>query len=253
MKSSNPHPRLSLVISSLFCLPLLLGSTPQGAPDTGAAADLSRVSPGAAKAFRQAAAAMRRHDCTAALGDLAPLAAAAGSDKIVAGLVTGLYAHVCGQLPLAEERLFVIRMPGGPLEDWRLLLLGDDARARGHVLVAKAALAKLLGDYPGSPLRPRAMVRAAALDWEHADSERALALVRQARKEGLGGEERTKLDALAWEIGTRLGDAKVRAEAARELLVSSPAVAAQLGVAEVFRRPDGTLSLAGALTVSQLE
>jgi soluble lytic murein transglycosylase-like protein len=253
VRSSSPRPRLSLVISCcLLCLPLLLGSAQQGAPGAGAGADLSAVSPGAAKAFRSAAAAMRRHDCTAALGDLAPLAAASGSDKQVAGLVTGLYAHVCEQLPLAEERLFVTRMPGGLLEDWRLFLLGDDARARGHVLVAKAALAKLLGDYPASPLRPRALVRAASLDWQQGDAEGAMALVRQARREGLGGDERTRLDALAWEIGTRSGDAKIRAEAARELLVSSPSVAAQLGVAEVFRRPDGTLSLSGSLTAAQL-
>jgi hypothetical protein len=232
---------------------VLLGSAQQGTPDAGAAADLSAVSPGAAKAFRSAAVAMRRHDCAAALGDLAPLGAAGGSDKVLAGLVTGFYAHACGQLPLAEERLFVTRTPGGLLEDWRLFLLGDDARTRGHVLVAKAALAKLLGDYPASPLRPRALVRAASLDWQQGDAEGAMALVRQARREGLGGEERTGLDALAWEIGTRSGDAKIRAEAARELLVTSPAVAVQLGVAEVFRRPDGTLSLAGALTAAQLE
>jgi len=252
---SSRSPRLSLVITScLLCLPLLLGSAQPGTPDAGAAAaDAAATSPNAATSFRSAAVAMRRRDCTAALGQLAPLATAGGPDQAQAGLLTGFYAHACGQVTLAEERLFGARMPGGPLEDWRLFLLSEDARARGHVLVARAALAKLLGDYPGSPLRARAMVRAAALDWEHADAERALALVRQARKEGLGGEERTKLDALAWEIGTRLGDAKVRAEAARELLVSSPSVAAQLGVVEVFRHPDGTLSLAGALTVSQLE
>jgi len=249
---SSRSPRLSVVVSScLLGLPLLLGSAQPRTPD--AAADAAATSPSAATSFRNAAAAMRRHDCAAALGDLAPLTTGGGPDQVQADLLTGLYAHACGQVTLAEERLFGARMPGGPLEDWRLFLLSEDARARGHVLVARATLAKLLGDYPGSPLRPRAMVRAAALDWEHADAERALALVRQARREGLGGEERTKLDALAWEIGTRLGDAKVRAEAARELLVSSPAVAAQLGVVEVFRHPDGTLSLAGALTVSQLE
>jgi soluble lytic murein transglycosylase-like protein len=252
--AASRSPRLSQAIAScLLCLPLLLGAAQPGITNAGAGADVSAISPGAAKAFRGAAAAMRRRDCAAALGDLAPLAAGGGPDLAPAGLVTGFYAHACGQVPLAEERLFGARLQGGVLEDWRLFLLGEDARARGHVLVARAALAKLLGDYPGSPLRPRAMVRAAALDWEQADAERALALVRQARREGLGGEERTRLDALAWEIGTRLGDAKVRAEAARELLVSSPMLAAQLGVAEVFRRPDGTLSLAGALTVSQLE
>jgi len=253
--AARRSPRLSLTVAScLLCLPLLLGSAQPGTPEAGGgAADSAAISPGAARSFRDAAAAMRRHDCAAALGDLAPLAAGGGPDQALAGLVTGFYAHACGQVALAEERLFAARLQAGQLEDWRLFLLSEDARARGHVLIARVALAKLLGDYPKSPLRPRAMVRAAALDWERSDAERALALVRQARREGLGGEERTKLDALAWEIGTRLRDAKVRAEAARELLVSSPSTAAQLGVAEVFRRPNGTLSLADTLTVSQLE
>jgi soluble lytic murein transglycosylase-like protein len=245
-------------------LPLLLGAAQELMPD----AESSAVSVSAGHTFRTAAAAMRRHDCAAALGELAPLlpplpatappgtAPAAGGgnapDKALAGLVTGFYAHSCGDARLAEERLFGTRMPGGLLEDWRLFLLADSARARGHVLVARAALAKLLGDHPASPLRPRALLQAASLDWERADAERAMALVRQARREGLRGEERTRLDALAWEIGTRLNDATIRAEAARELLVSSPLEASRLGVAEIFRRPDGTLSLAGALTAAHL-
>jgi soluble lytic murein transglycosylase-like protein len=259
-------PRLALVVAgSLLGLPLLLGSAQQTSPDASTAGDIPAVSAGAGQTFRAAAAAMRRHDCARALADLAPLSAgaagasgaagaeASGSDKTLAGLVSGLFAQSCGQVPLAEERLFTARMPGGLLEDWRLFLLADSARARGHVLVAKAALAKLLGDYPASPLRPRALVQAAALDWERADADGAMALVREARHEGLRGEERTRLDALAWEIGTRLGDAKIRAEAARELLVSSPLVAAQLGVAEVFRGADGTLSLARSLSAAQLK
>ncbi|HLX07918.1 MAG TPA: lytic transglycosylase domain-containing protein [Thermoanaerobaculia bacterium] len=272
----NDSPRLTLVVAScLLCVPLLLGSAQQALPDGGSAGDIPAISAGAGQTFRAAAAAMRRHDCAAALAELAPLAAgggsagdsraaggagaasgpagAGGSDKTLAGLVSGLYAQACGQVPLAEERLFSARSPNGMLEDWRLLLLGDSAHARGHVLVAKAALAKLLGDYPASPLRPRALVRAAALDWERADADGAIALVRRARREGLRGEDRTSLDALAWDIGTRRGDAAIRTEAARELLVSSPLVAAQLGVAEVFRRADGTLSLASALSAAQLK
>jgi soluble lytic murein transglycosylase-like protein len=267
-------PRLLWAIAScLLCLPLLLGAAQQEVLPDG---DVSTISANAGHTFRVAATAMRRHDCAAALAELARLlppspppppprpaasapaaasAAAAGGtgpDRALAGLVTGLYAQACGDAQLAEERLYGTRMPGGLLEDWRLYLLADSARARGHVLVAKAALAKLLGDHPASPLRPRALLRAASLDWERADAEGAMALVRQARRECLRGEERTRLDALAWEIGSRLGDSKVRTEAARELLVSSPLEASRLGVAEVFRRPDGSLSLAGPLTAAQL-
>jgi soluble lytic murein transglycosylase-like protein len=196
---------------------------------------------------------MRRRDCSAAMEDLAPLIAGQGPDRNLAALVAGFYAHACEQVAQSEDDLFTARMPGGTFEDWRLLLLADSARARGHVLVAKAALAKLLGDYPASPLRPRGMERAALLDWDQSDAAGALALIRQARKEGLHGEERTHLDSLAWEIGTRLGDPKVRVEAARELLITSPLVAAQLDVVAVFRRPDGTFSWNDALSAAQLK
>jgi soluble lytic murein transglycosylase-like protein len=250
VRSESPRPSLTLVVAAcVLGLPVLLGWAQQVLPAASAAYELQA---GGGQAFRTAAAAMRRHDCSAALADLAPLLAAQGPDTTLAGLVSGFYAHACEQVTLAEERLFGARMPGGLFEDWRLLLLADSARARGHVLVAKVALAKLLGDYPASPLRPRALARAAALDWERADAEGALALVRQARREGLHGDERTRLDALAWDIGTRLNDPKVRAEAARELLVTSPVVAAQLTAAEVFRGPDGTLAWTSFLSTAQL-
>ncbi len=210
------------------------------------------LSSGGAEEFHTAGEAMRRHDCAAAQADLAPMLAAQGPDVRLASLLSGLYAHSCGQVALAEERLFAARNPGGLLEDWRLLLLADAARARGHALVARAALAKLVADDPASPLRPRALERAAYLAWEQNDADAALALVRRAAAEGLRGEERTHLDSLAWQIGTRLGDAKLRAQEARQLLVSSPLAAAQLDVAEVFRRPDGSLVWTDILTTSEL-
>lgn len=252
---SSGSQRLKLVlVAGIVGLSLLLGSPPRLLSRAPAAADSAAASdagnPG--KLFRAAAEAMRRHDCAGALDQLAPLAAGAGADRALAGLLSGFYAHACEQVTLAEERLFGARTPGGLFEDWRLFLLADSARARGHVLVAKAALAKLLGDYPASPLRPRALLRAATLNWEQSDAAGALELVRQARKEGLRGDERTRLDALSWEIGTRLGDQKVRAEAARELLIASPLVASQLGVADVFRRPDGTFTWSDALSAAQL-
>jgi soluble lytic murein transglycosylase-like protein len=255
-----------LVLAGILCSPLLAGFA-QLQPEALPGLETAGSSLGAAPAYREAAAAMRRRDCTAALGALAPLAtpataaplspltpltATAEPDRALATLVSGLYAHACEQVTVAEERLYQARMAGGLLEDWRLFLLADSAHARGHVLVAKAALAKLLGDHPGSPLRPRALARAASLDWEQQDAAGALALVRTARKEELRGEERTQLESLAWEIGTRLGDAQVRTEAARELLVGSPVAASQLGVAEVFRHADGAFSWAGVLSPSQM-
>jgi soluble lytic murein transglycosylase-like protein len=255
VRSRRHLPRLRLIAAScILGVPFLLGSSPQAAP----AARPGDEAPagGGPLPFRAAAEAMRRHDCGAALAALPALPPGSGgatsSERSLASLFGGFYAQTCGETALAEERLFGARMRGGLFEDWRLLLLAESARSRGHVLVAKAALAKLLGDYPASPLRPRALVRAAALDWEQSDAEGALALVRHARKEGLPGAERSQLDSLAWEIGSRLGDAKMRTEAARELLVHSPLAASQLGVVEAFRRPDGALSWTSFLTAAQL-
>jgi hypothetical protein len=253
---SRRLPRLRLIVAScILGVPFLLGSSPQAAP--AARSGDEAPAGGGPLPFRAAAEAMRRHDCGAALAALPPLpgpgaGGAAGAERSLASLFGGFYAQTCGETALAEERLFGARMRGGLFEDWRLLLLAESARSRGHVLVAKAALAKLLGDYPASSLRPRALVRAAALDWEQSDAEGALALIRHARKEGLRGAERSQLDSLAWEIGSRLGDAKLRSEAARELLVHSPLAASQLGVVEAFRRPDGALSWTSFLTAAQL-
>jgi soluble lytic murein transglycosylase-like protein len=247
-------PRLNLrIISAAIGFPLLFGGAQQVRSFAPAAGDVPAAAAVGAPIFRAAAEAMRRRDCSAAMQDLAPLIGGQGPDRNLAALIAGFYAHACEQVAQSEDDLFAARMPGGAFEDWRLLLLADSARARGHVLVAKAALAKLLGDYPASPLRPRGMERAALLDWDQNDSAGALALIRQARKEGLHGEARTHLDSLAWDIGTRLGDPKVRTEAARELLVTSPLVAAQLDVVAVFRRPDGTFSWNDALSAAQLK
>jgi soluble lytic murein transglycosylase len=305
----------------LLCVPLLLGwaqeAPPGGAAASSDAADPADVGAGAAnghRSFRLAAEAMRRHDCRAALAALPPSAIPAppvnpgslgnsaastsaeqaASAALLADLMGGFYAHACEQPALAEERLFAARLSGGTFEDWRLLLLADSAHARGHILLAKASLARLLGDYPASPLRPRALLAAANLDWERSDAEGAVALVREGRR-GLanaagqatagapagpnaapaslarqgnasiaataasaasqaipGSDEQARLDALEWEIGLRRNDPKLRAEAARSLLTSAPQTAAQLGVAEAFRRSDGTLSWSDILTPEQL-
>jgi soluble lytic murein transglycosylase-like protein len=247
-------PPLILILAWGAIVPVVLAGSWRGALP-GAARPVAEPLAAAldsGRTLRNAAAAMRHHDCAAARREVAPLAAAAGPDRGLANLVAGLYAHACEDVVAAEERLFAARGGSGLLEDWRLYLLSDSAHARGHVLVAKVALAKLLGDYPSSPLRPRAMARAAAFAWEQADATTALALIRQARKEGAGGEERTRLDSLAWEIGGRLGDRKVSTEAARELLIGSPLVASQLGVVEVFRRPDGIFQWSDALSEADL-
>lgn len=237
-------------------VPLLLGSTASRTPvQPHPAVPALGKSDRATLLFAEAAAAVRRNDCAGANKTLAPLLSGKGEEAAFARLVTGFYAHACEQVGQAEERLFAAQDADGPLEDWRLYILSDSAEARGHTLLAQASLAKLLGDYPRSPLRPRAFARAAELAWQHQEPANALALIAQARREKIdvGGVEGTRLEKLAWEIGTKQGDAEVRREAARRLLADSPAAAAELGVAEIFRGLDGELAWSEILTPDQLK
>lgn len=237
-------------VAVALLLPVLLGSTSR-APEP-AAAPAAVAADTTAQSYAAAAAALRARNCAAAQDLLAPLAAGASGGATFARLVSGLYAHSCEDIATAEERLFAAPSPGGPLEDWRLYILADSAAARGHVLLAQAALAKLLGDYPASPLRPQALVRAARLAWERGDARRALDLVARGRREGLLGERAASLEALAWEIGAAQGDLELRRTAARRLLADFPEKAAELQAADLFRAADGSLDWARILNPDEL-
>jgi soluble lytic murein transglycosylase-like protein len=234
--------RIFTIVAPALLVPLLLGSA--SPPFSRSVRAIPGTSDRASLLYAGAAAAARGKDCASAFKILAPLTADRGAEGSFARLLTGFYAHSCEQVGLAEDRLFAASDPDGVLEDWRLYILSDSAAARGHVLVAQNALAKLLGDYPGSALRPRALAKAARLAWQRGDSRRALELVDQGRREKVQGDEATQLERLAWEIGSRLPDdapREVAREAARRLLTSSPAAADELQVAEIFRLPDGSL------------
>jgi soluble lytic murein transglycosylase-like protein len=237
----------------VLLVPLLLGSATASPPRQGLSSALPGHTDRASLAYAEAAAAVRRKDCTAAYKALAPVLAGRGQEASFAQLLLGFYAHSCEQAGYAEDRLFAAADPDGALEDWRLYILSDAAAARGHVLLAQNALARLLGDYPGSVLRPRALLKAATIAWSRGDARRALELVQAGRSEEWRGDEAAQLEALAWEIGNRLGDPEVQAEAARRLLVSFPAKAAELQVVEIFRDPSGNVSWSGVLTGDQLK
>jgi soluble lytic murein transglycosylase-like protein len=237
----------------LLLVPILLGSSATRPIRPNPALPLGNQADRTALLYAEAAEAARRDDCAGAARALSPLASAKGAEAEFARLVGGFQAYVCKQTGPAEERLFGAQDPDGPLEDWRLYVLSDASRARGHVLLAQASLAKLLGDYPGSPLRPKAFAAAAQLAWEQGDSPRALELIERARREKMKGAEATSLEALAWEIGTSLDNDLVRREAARRLLADSPAKAAELRVAEMFRDADGGLPWAAILSPEQLQ
>lgn len=249
MSSKKPFLRKRTFFSFL-ALPLLLGANRPAAGPAGTAP------PDLLAPYQQSAAALRSGDCNAALKALRPLAAQRGSQGSFGRLMSGFYAHTCGQPGLAEEQLFASQDPGGTLEDWRLLLLAENAGANGHRRLAQVTLARLLGDFPASPLRPRALVQAAELAAAEGETLRALGIVRRARQEGIAGAERSELEALAWKLGNRMADGAVRAEAARNLLVDFPARAGELQVIEIFRDQrdrSGELDWARILTPEQLQ
>lgn len=226
--------------------PAVVAPAPAGNVSLARGADLAR-------AYAPAAADMRRHQCAAADRALTSLLARPKPDGAFARLVSGLYAQACGETGLAEERLFAAAEPGGVLEDWRLLLLSDSAAASGHVLLAQAALAKLLGDYPGSPLGPRALVKAASLAWSQRNAGRAFEMVERGRDWKVAGEPAAQLEALAWEMAVATGDRTKQTEAARRLLVEAPGEAARLQVAELFRGLAGGLDWSGVLSAPELK
>ncbi|HEX6898412.1 MAG TPA: transglycosylase SLT domain-containing protein [Thermoanaerobaculia bacterium] len=241
----------------VLLVPLILGATtsPPARSTAASAGSFPGHSDRASLAYAEAAGAARRKDCATAYKALQPVLAGKGSEASFAQVLLGLYAHSCGQTGYAEERLFAAVDPDGELEDWRLYTLGGVAAVQGHFALAQASLAKLLGDYPGSVLRPLALLRAARLSWERGDAGRALELIQAARSEELPAAEAMELETLAWEIGTSRGNADVRAEAARRLLVSFPSRAAELQVVEVFRDGRGgpALDWASVLTADQLQ
>jgi soluble lytic murein transglycosylase len=238
-------------LAPVLLVPFLLGST-SSPPSARGAVAMPGTSDRAALLFQEAATAVRRKDCAAAQKTLAPLLAAPGSDRSTTQLLSGLYAHACEQVAQAEEQLYAAADPDGPLEDWRLYILSDSAAARGHALLAQASLSRLLGDYPASPLRPRALLKSARHAMAQGDSRRALELVEVARREGIVGEEGQQLESLAWEIGTRAGDENLRRAAAKRLLTEFPAEAGRLQVVELFRR-SGNIVWSDFLTPAELK
>lgn len=220
------------------------------------------------RAWERAADLLRHRDCGAALSAVDALAAnATGQDATLARLAGGLYARACGRADLAETRLRAIATPGGLLEDWRLWELSQAAAESGHPAAAETALARLIGDYPASPLRPRALLAAAKLARDRGDGRAALAFAELGRRSprapagsatadsGLAKADAATvadLEALAWQIATAAGDAAQRARSARRLLVEFPLRASELSVIESFRSADGRVDWAGILTGPEL-
>lgn len=229
-------------------------SAPEAPPAPPPAPHLLDPLPRAA-VLEGAAGDLRQHRCAAALDAAAAAGAADPARRAFITTVEGLYAHACEDVQRAFDRLSAVpssRPPGSAaplLEDWRLLVLADSALALDRPAVAREALDRLLDTQPASPLRPRAYLKAVRLaaDATGSGPGAALDLVRRARREGISGEEGAALEVLAWELGQSTGDAVVRAEAARRLLVHHPLRAEELAVQDLA----GAAGAAGPLPATQ--
>jgi soluble lytic murein transglycosylase-like protein len=248
----SPSQRLALVVllaGTVLCeggaIPLDADSSPP-APTAVAIAAASQAT------FEQAADARRRGDCAAPIKSLAPLAAKEDDVGRRARLLSGLYAHACERPDRAVKLLNSVESPDSPLEDWRLFTLADSAAATGDDALALSSLTRLLAHHPDSPLRPRALLRAAHLAWDTGQTDRTLHLIAMSRHEGLDGEAGEAMETLAWQLADKLDDDDARQEAARRLLSIYPLKAAELHVIEIFRLPDGELPWNEILSDQQL-
>ncbi len=256
VRSVLPASGLLALILGLVTFSLQGESEPEtptpGVPEA-AAAPRSLAAP-SDPAYETAATDLRQRRCDAAQDALAPLLSASGERGRFARLVSGFYAHACEDVALASERLSAAAEPGGPLEDWRLLLLAESAYAAGRPETAARAQDELLADHRDSPLWPRALVAAIERSADSGQAAHAVDLVRWSRSQKeLSPETIGEIEAVAWRVGQERQDLTVQAHAARRLLIYAPLTAAELGVVELFRRPDGSVAWRAILTGDEIE
>lgn len=179
-----------------------------------------------------------------------PPLAADSEDAASNRLVRGFEAFAAGEM---EAAVALLTEPTGYLEDWRLLILAESARATGDVRAAESSLDTLIEEHQSSPIRPLGIQRAAEIAVEHELWDSALGWVEFARDETLPVDKAREIETLAWEIGATLERREVQSQAGRRLLVEHPLAAAELEVEAVFRNEAGKIDWADVLTQSELQ
>ena len=191
--------------------------------------------------YAPAAEALREGNLQDARQHLDQVAAQHPDQAAQARVVAGLYAHEAGEAALAQEILAGAADPKGELEDWRLYLLAENAGRRGEYETARATYARLIRDYPSSPLRPASSLAAAQLADDHHEPQLALGLIEEARRGDVQGKVAEDLDRLAWKIARELEDERAQRAAGLRILVEDPLSAAATQVVHAFRAPDGAI------------
>jgi soluble lytic murein transglycosylase len=195
-----------------------------------------------------AAQALRKGDVQAAHQHLEALARQRPAEASRLRVVAGLAEHEAGTEAAAAARLAAAADPGGPFEDWRLLLLGEMAAERGDQAAALDWYDQLLATCLGSPLAPGAWLEAARLAGQLAGPREALDRIEAARSAGVAGEAAAELEKLAWEAATELADPAAGREAARRLFVDAPLGSAAQEAARGFHAFAEPLDWASLLT-----
>jgi soluble lytic murein transglycosylase-like protein len=243
---------LVLIVSSLFTVSVLISSPQPGAALVVRPQEASQRPTLPENLYAKAADALRQGKLQEARQQLDSIASQHPDQAAQAKVVAGLYAHQAGDARTADELLSAAPAPGGPLDDWRLYLLAENAAKRGDRDLAQTTYARLIAGYPDSPLRPAAFLEAAQLADDQGRSQAALDLIAQARAAKVDGKLGEDLDRLAWKIGRRLADGGVQREAGRRLLVEDPLSADAVQVVHAFRTPDGGMDWAHLLSPQEV-
>jgi soluble lytic murein transglycosylase-like protein len=167
-------------------------------------------------------------------------------------VLLALYEHSAGQHREAVERLLAADRYGGELEDWRLWALGASAAATAQPDHATRAFGALIETFPGSPLVGRATVGLAEQAANANDWRAVLAAANRSADFDLDNASRERLALLSWTAAQGLADDVLLTEVARRLLVHHPLKAAELGVVEQLRLPDGSVAWTSVLSTSEV-
>ncbi|HEX2644250.1 MAG TPA: lytic transglycosylase domain-containing protein [Thermoanaerobaculia bacterium] len=244
----NPKARrfpLVLLLPLLAIVPILSSSpTPQPAlrVTNASTAPLSNPHSPSPALYSGAAHALRQGSLQEARQKLDQIARERPAETANTLLLAGLYAQAEGKTRVADQLLSGVAQPESALEDWRLFVLAENAaerRGAEDVATARSYYARLISDFPASPLRGEAYLAAARLAVKQGEERAALDLAAQARAAGIAGEEAGELDELAWDLGRRLDDPEAQREAGRRLLIEDPLSSEAREAARAFRAADG--------------
>jgi soluble lytic murein transglycosylase-like protein len=203
--------------------------------------------------FPESAEAGRRGDFATARRLLSELESSDGELESLALLLSGFYAHANEDHELAVSLLAGgTQLPGG-LDDWRLFIRAEAARAAGDLPTADEALQELLGNHTGTPLHAQSLQALVELARQQEDWESALARIASARGADLPLAAARRLELSGWEIAQQLDRQDLLAATARRLLVAYPLDAAELGVLQALPELKDEADLGRLLSSPELE